>query len=134
MKIVYISVIFIYTIIMLFFLFLAISGVVFDLKLLLYAFTMFVCLIIFWTLPFAKIKKLQKVIIFAIIFIFANCIFIFSTPMGFLSLNSCVDTNICQEEIKRKNVNGKIFAINKQNCIENDYKWIEEDKSCIIRD
>jgi len=47
-------------------------------------------------------------------------------------IDLCLDTGYCSEGIEISTQYGKI-RINKQTCNENNFRWIEEDKSCLIK-
>ena len=50
--------------------------------------------------------------------------FYFSDPM-----DGCMDVGYCKEGLPL-NIEGKKITVNKQTCIENDGKWLEDRKVC----
>ena len=132
-KFLYILFCIITTLILSFFLFLTIIGNAIGLKLILYILLILTAIVGFWSLIFIKIKSIIKTSLFISLSIISLYIFLFSSPFSFVYMSICVDEGICKEGFKTKNKDGILFVINKENCINNGYKWYEEDKSCNLR-
>ena len=47
-------------------------------------------------------------------------------------LDSCLDSGYCKEGLPL-NIEGKKITVNKQTCLENNGKWIEDRKVCQFR-
>lgn len=72
-------------------------------------------------------RKLKFIIITLLLFILAGIVIfcvISSDP-----LDSCLDSGYCKEGLPL-NIEGKKITVNKQTCLENDGKWIEDRKVC----
>lgn len=121
------------TLLLSFFLFLTVIGNAIGLNLILYILLILTVIVGFWSLIFIKIKSIIKTLLFISLSIISLYVFLFPSPFGFVYMNICVDTGICQEGFKTKNKDGILFVINKENCINNGYIWYEEDKSCNLR-
>jgi len=51
----------------------------------------------------------------------------------FLDIDGCADDGYCKEGLILHNEDGKEFVLNKNTCLENKGKWIEDAKSCNFR-
>ena len=51
----------------------------------------------------------------------------------FLDIDGCLDDGYCKEGLILHNEDGKEFVLNKNTCLENKGKWIEDAKSCNFR-
>jgi len=88
----------------------------------------------FWSLLFAKIKPVRKILVF----LFLLCIQlnyieisnVLPSVRKVFDMELCMEMNICPEGIKIKNDEGVLFEINKENCIKYKYKWDEQNRSC----
>ena len=50
-------------------------------------------------------------------------------------IDMCLDSGYCKENItKMKTKEGIIVPVTRENCINNNYKWVKEDKSCNLRE
>ena len=87
----------------------------------------------FWSLLFVKIKPFIKFSALLFLSVITSLLFLFPSPMGFIYIDTCVDTEICVEGMTMKNNQGQMVTINKENCIKYGYVWYEEDKSCDLR-
>lgn len=45
----------------------------------------------------------------------------------------CADMDICPEGIQKKNNEGVLFEINKENCIKYGYEWNDKRRDCNLR-
>ena len=72
-------------------------------------------------------RKLKFIIMTLLLFMLAGIVIlcvISSNP-----LDSCLDSGYCKEGLPL-NIEGKKITVNKQTCLENDGKWIEDRKVC----
>ncbi len=51
----------------------------------------------------------------------------------FFDIDGCLDDGYCKEGLILHNEDGKEFVLNKNTCLENKGKWIEDAKSCNFR-
>lgn len=105
-----------------------------DFQIILYIILSTALIMGFWSVLFAKIKPVRKILAF----LFLLCI-----QLNYLEISNalpsvrkifdmelCMEMNICPEGIKMKNDEGVLFEINKENCIKYGYKWDEQNRNC----
>ena len=51
----------------------------------------------------------------------------------YVDIDSCFDDGYCKEGIILHNEDGKSYILNKNTCMENNGKWIEDANSCKFR-
>ena len=72
-------------------------------------------------------KKLKFIIMTLLLFMLAGIVIL--CVISFDPLDSCVDSGYCKEGLPL-NIEGKKITVNKQTCLENDGKWIEDRRVC----
>lgn len=105
-----------------------------DFQIILYIILSTALIMGFWSLLFAKIKPVRKILAF----LFLLCIQlnyleisnVLPSVRKIFDMELCMEMNICPEGIKIKNDEGVLFKINKENCIKYNYKWDEQNRSC----
>ena len=50
-----------------------------------------------------------------------------------MTIDDCLDIGRCKEGLHLKDMTGKAYILNKDSCIKNNGKWIEEYKVCDFR-
>lgn len=101
-----------------------------DWQLLLYTIISILVLLGTWLIAFIKISKKVKIIYALVFFIWLFSPKIFPSVMKQLDFDSCIDTGICPEGLNMKDKNGETVLINKENCLDANYIWVEKSKSC----
>lgn len=97
------------------------------------AFSFFTAFLI-WVIVFTKINYKCNFLIFFLIVIWLFLPRFLPNVMKAFDIDSCLDSGLCREGITNMQDNkGNSISINKENCINNGYKWYEEDKSCDLR-
>ena len=87
-----------------------------------------------WGAFFVKKSKILVIILFLITILYFLCLKLFPSVKHVFDLDTCLDIGICKEGIiNMQDKNGKSIPITKENCINNDYNWIEKYKSCDLR-
>lgn len=79
--------------------------------------------------------KFSKIIIFVLVFfLYVKLPLLFPNVKAAWDKDICLDSGVCREGTTNiKDKHGKFVSINKENCINNGYKWYEKDKSCDLR-
>jgi hypothetical protein len=104
----------------------------FDLQIIFYLICTAFTIIGLWTIPFRKTKNIIKIGFILLFILQINLPKMLPSVMKAFAYNYCAEDGLCDEGLEVMGKDGKTVTINKENCIKNGWKWVEDGKTCNI--